>query len=66
MHHLVGRPPDGSGGSGTFSRSLVPVMLCNFDEIISDREWGQPSKDSRLVDTEVYHSVVQSGRSYAV
>jgi len=64
LRHLVGIPPDESGGSGTFSRSLMPVMLCKFDEIRSDRGCGQPNKDSRLVDREVYHSVVQSDGVY--
>ena len=65
MRHLVGIPPDESGGSGTFSRSLMPVMLCKFDEIRSDREWGQPEKNYRFVDTELYHSVFQSDGVYA-
>lgn len=56
---------DESGGSGTFSRSLVPVMLCKLDVIGSNRKCGQPNKDSRLVDTEVYHSVFHSNVVYA-
>lgn len=58
LRHLVGRPSDESGGSDAFSRSLVPVILCKFDNIKSDRQCGQPNKNSRLVDVEVYHSVV--------
>ena len=40
-------------------------MLCELDEIISHWEHGQPNKDSRLVDTKVYHSVVQADGVHA-
>jgi hypothetical protein len=65
LRHLVGRPSDESGGSDAFSRSLVPVILCKSDNMRSDRQCGQSNKNSRLIDLEVYHSVVWSDGLYA-